>query len=65
MRPVIIFACAVLFCAGCTVQRPVLPSADFQLQTSSKFFATPSSDSADNAISAGARMVNSTAALSP
>jgi hypothetical protein len=49
MRQVIIFACAVLFCAGCSVQRPLLPSADFQLQTSSKFFATPSSDSVDNA----------------
>ena len=51
MRQLIIFTCTVLLCAGCSVQRPLLPSADFQLQNSSKFFATPSSDSVDNVAS--------------
>jgi hypothetical protein len=55
MRQLIIFACAVLFLAGCSVRLPFLPSADFELQNSDKFFATPSSDSVDNAPSSSKR----------
>jgi hypothetical protein len=55
MRQFIIFACAVLLCAGCSVQRPLLPSADFELQNSNKFFATPSTDSVENTILSSAR----------
>jgi hypothetical protein len=55
MRQLVLFACAVLFCAGCSVQRPLLPSAAFQLQNSSKFFGTPPSDLIDNAASASSR----------
>jgi hypothetical protein len=50
MRQLALFACAVLLCAGCSVQRPLLPSADFQVQDSNKFFATPSSDSVDKTV---------------
>ena len=41
MRQLIALAFATLLCAGCASVRSKLPSADFELEDSAKFFAPP------------------------